>query len=122
MIIIGLVLLVAGAAFGLDLIWKNSYTIKSPHVFGQSVAINHASVLFVVGAITGAAVLLGIVLLMAGMRRKGTKAKQRRQERKDVKNAARERDSAEKENDKLRRRLDNGEDAGARTGGATAAD
>jgi hypothetical protein len=122
MIIIGLVLLIAGAGFGLDLVWKNSYTIKSPHVFGQSIALHHASVLFVAGAITGAAILLGIALLMAGMRRKGTKAKQHRQDRKEAKNAARERDRAQKENDKLRQRLDSDDDADARTGGATAAD
>ena len=30
MIIIGLLLLVAAAVFGLDLIWKNHYTIRSP--------------------------------------------------------------------------------------------
>jgi hypothetical protein len=79
-------------------------------------------VLFVAGAVTGAAILLGIALLMAGMRRKGTKAKQHRQDRKEAKNAARERDRAQKENDKLRQRLDSDDDADARTGGATAAD
>jgi hypothetical protein len=30
MIIIGLVLLIAAAVFGLDLIWKNHYAIHSP--------------------------------------------------------------------------------------------
>lgn len=122
MIVIGLVLLVAGAGFGLDLVWKNSYTIKSPHVFGQAFSISHASTLFIAGAITGAAILLGIALLMAGMRRKGTKAKQHRQDRKEAKNAARERDKAQEENENLRQRLDNDNDNDARTGGATAAD
>jgi hypothetical protein len=120
MIIIGLVLLVAGAGFGLDMVWKNSYTIKSPHVFGQTLSIHHASTFFVAGAITGAAILLGIALLMAGMRRKGTKAKQHRQDRKEARNASRERDKVQEENENLRQRLDNDDDA--RTGGATATD
>lgn len=121
MIIIGLVLLIAAAGFGLDLIWKNSYAIKAPHVFGQALDIHHASTFFIAGAVTGAAVLLGIALLMAGLRRKGSKAKQHRQDRKEAKNAGRERDKVQKENENLRQRLDS-DDADASSGGATATD
>lgn len=121
MIIVGLVLLVVGAGFGLDLVWKNSYAVKSPRVFGQTLGIHHASTLFIVGAIAGAAVLLGIAMLMAGMRRKGTKAKQHRQDHREAKVAGRERDKAQQENETLRQRLDN-DDTGTRSGGATATD
>lgn len=40
MIIIGLVLLIVAAVFGLDLIWKNHYTIRSPDLFGQTLGIH----------------------------------------------------------------------------------
>lgn len=121
MIIVGLILLVAGAGFGLDLVWKNSYTVRSPRAFGQAPSIHHASTLFIVGAITGAAVLLGIALLMTGMRRKGTKAKQHRQERKEAKIAGRDRDKAQQENESLRQRLGN-DGTDTRSEGATATD
>jgi hypothetical protein len=120
MIIIGLVLLIGAAVFGLDLIWKNHYTVRSPALFGQTLGIGNAAELFIIGAIAGAILLLGIAMMLAGMRRKGTKAKQHRAERKEARNAGRDRDKAQEENDELRRRLDH--DAGAHTSGATAAD
>jgi hypothetical protein len=42
-IIIGLVLLVVAAVFGLDLSWKNHYTIRSPALFGQTLGIHNAA-------------------------------------------------------------------------------
>ena len=123
MIIIGLLLLVAAAVFGLDLIWKNHYTIRSPALFGQTLGIHNAAGFFILGAITGAVLLLGIAMMMAGVRRKGTRARQRRAERKETTNASRDRDQAQQENDKLRRQLAHDEDnAGAHPSGATAAD
>ena len=121
MIIIGLVLLIAAAVFGLDLIWKNHYAMRSPALFGQTLGIHNAAEFFVVGAVTGAVLLLGIALLLAGMRRKGTKARQHRAQRKEARNAARERDQAQEENEKLHRQLDH-DDAGTSSPGATAAD
>jgi hypothetical protein len=124
-ILIGLVLLIAAALFGLDLIWKNHYTIRSPALFGQTLGIHNAAVFFMIGAITGAVILLGIAMLLAGLRRKGTKAKQHRRDRKDAKNAARDCDHAQKENEKLRDQLDHDrhdDDARTASGGATAAD
>ncbi len=59
-------------------------------------------------------------MMLAGLRRTGTKARQHRAERKEARNAGRDRDKAQEENDELRRRLDR--DAGARSSGATAAD
>ncbi len=123
MIIIGLVLLVAAAVFGLDLIWKNHYAMRSPALFGQTLGIHNAAVFFIIGAITGAVLLLGIAMILSGLRRKGTKAKQHRQERKEAKNAARERDKAQQENEKLRDQLGHDrhdDDTRTTSGGATA--
>jgi hypothetical protein len=124
MIITGLVLLVVAAVFGLDLIWKNHYPIRSPALFGQTLGIGNAAELFAIGAIAGAILLLGISMMLAGLRRKATKARQHRAERKEAerkeaRNAGRDRDKAQEENDELRRRLDH--DAGAHSSGATAA-
>ena len=58
-------------------------------------------------------------MMLAGLRRKGAEAKRHRAERKEARNAGRDRDKAQEENDELRRRLDR--DAGARSSGATAA-
>lgn len=106
MIIIGLVLLIAAAGFGLDLVWKNQYSVRSPELFGQTLGIHNAAVFFVIGAITGAALLLGLALLLVGLRRKGSKARQRRQDRREARNASLERDRAQEENEKLRRQLE----------------
>jgi hypothetical protein len=60
------------------------------------------------------------------MRRKGSKARQHRAERKEAKNASRDRDKTQEENEKLRRRLghDDRDDsgAGAHASGVTAPD
>ena len=124
MIIIGLVLLAAAAVFGLDLIWKNHYTMRSPALFGQTLGIHNAAEFFIIGAITGAVLLLGISLMLAGARRKGSQAKKHRAERKEARQAGRERDKAQQENEKLHRQLDHGTDANtdARSSGASAAD
>jgi hypothetical protein len=120
MIIIGLVLLIAAAGFGLDLVWKNQYSVRSPELFGQTLGIHNAAVFFVIGAITGAALLLGFALLLAGLRRKGSKARQRRQDRREARNASLERDRAQEENEKLRRQLEQ-DDTGTSPSDATAA-
>ena len=121
MIITGLVLLIVAAVFGLDLIWKNQYTIRSPALFGQTLGIHNAAELFIIGAIAGAILLLGVAMILTGLRRKGTKARQHRAERKEARNAGRDRDKAQEENDKLRRRLDEHDDASTQSSGATAA-
>ncbi|HEX5298848.1 MAG TPA: hypothetical protein VFW50_17840 [Streptosporangiaceae bacterium] len=120
MIIIGLVLLIAAGVFGLDLIWKNHYPVRSPALFGQTLGIHHAAELFIVGAIAGAVLILGIAMILAGLRRKGAKAKQHRADRKEARNAGRDRDQAQEENDKLRRRLGH-DDESSHSSGATAA-
>jgi hypothetical protein len=69
--------------------------------------------------IAGAILLLGIAMMLAGLRREGVKARRHRAGRKEARNAGRDRDQAQEENDELRRRLDR--DAGVRSSGATAA-
>jgi hypothetical protein len=115
---LGLVLLVAAAVFGLDLIWKNHYAMHSPALFGQTLGIHNAAAFFIIGVITGAVLLLGIALVLAGTRRKGVKARRRRAERREAKNAGRDRDRAQEENEKLHRQLDG--DPDTHSSGATA--
>ena len=103
---------------GLDLTWKNQYTMRSPALFGQTLGIHNAAAFFIIGAITGAVLLLGIALMLAGTRRKSIKARRRRAERNEAKNAGRERDSAREENAKLHRQLDGASEA--HSSGATA--
>jgi hypothetical protein len=81
MIVIGLLLLIVAAAFGIDLVWKNSFHIPNPTIFGEKLGIHSAASLFVLGVVTGAAVLLGVALLLWGLQRKGVNALSRRHER-----------------------------------------
>ena len=120
MIIIGLVLLIVAAVFGLDLIWKNHYTIRSPALFGQTLGIHNAAEFLIIGAIAGVVLILGIAMILTGLRRKGIKARQHRAERKEARNAGRDRDKAQEGNDKLRRRLDEHDDASTHSSGSTA--
>lgn len=106
MIIIGVVIVIVAAVFGLDLLWKNSYSITSPTVFGQSLGIHNAGVLFLVGVITGAVIMLGIALILAGLRRKGSKAVEHRRERKRASKTADARDDLAADNAALRQELD----------------
>ena len=102
MIFLGFILVAAGAVFGLDLLWKNSYRLHTIDVFGQSLGVSSTRWLFLVGVIVGAAIVLGVILLIAGLGRKGAKAvsthkghRQNRQERQDL----------EARNEDLRNRL-----------------
>ncbi|MDQ6849446.1 MAG: hypothetical protein M3070_05620 [Actinomycetota bacterium] len=103
MIIIGVVLLLAAAVFGLDLLWKNTFKLNNPVVvFGQSLGIDHAGWLFLAGAITGAAIMLGIGLILAGMRRKGHRAVENRRDRKRARKTEEAREKLESDNASLR--------------------
>lgn len=105
MIIIGVVLVIVAAVFGLDLLWKNTYSITSPTVFGQGLGIHNVGVLFLVGVITGAVLVLGIVLILAGLRLKGSRAVEHRRERKRASRAADARDDLAADNAALRQEL-----------------
>jgi uncharacterized protein HemY len=119
MIILGLLLLIVAVIVGLDLIWKNHFTIRSPALFGQTLGIHNAAEFFILGVIVGAVLLLGIAMILAGMRRKGVKARQHRAERKEAKAARHDRDQVQEENEKLHRRLDRDEDRNEVHPGAT---
>ena len=124
MIILGLVLLVVAVIFGVDLILTNSHHIASPAVFGQSLGFTNEATLFVVGVITGAIILLGIGLLLSGMRHKGTKALRRHHENKAAKNTRSERDDLASDNEHLRGELaqQNGNQRAAPTSSGEATD
>ncbi len=107
MIIIGVLLLLVAAVFGLDLLWKNTFNLNNPVVvFGQSLGIDHEGWLFLVGAITGAAIMLGIGLILAGMRRNGQKAVENRRDRKRASKAEAAREKLESDNAALRNDLE----------------
>jgi hypothetical protein len=101
MIIIGLLLLIAAVIFGIDLILSNHHHFTNPAVFGHSLGLTNDAALFIVGAITGAAVLLGIALIMWGTRHKAANALAHRRERTDAKGALGERDDLAKKNTRL---------------------
>jgi hypothetical protein len=117
MVIIGLVLFVAAAIFGVDLADKNRFVLpRQIEVFGQNLGVNGSGRLFVIGAIVGAALLLGLVMILAGLRRKGAKASARRQERKGVHAQRGELQRLRIENAEMRTRLDRGGDGAGLTG------
>jgi hypothetical protein len=105
-VLIGLLLLVAAAVFGIDLVAKNRFAVRNLDLFGSSVGIHSASRLFVLGAITGAVVLLGVVLIVAGLGRKGSRAASRRRERRRTAAAISETETVRAQNVDLRQQLD----------------
>jgi Tfp pilus assembly protein PilO len=106
MVIIGLVLFVAAAVFGVDLTVKNRFATRGLHVFGESLGISGSAHIYVLGAITGAALILGLALLLAGLRHKGSRAVERHQERKVMTSRTSELEALRAENAELRSRLD----------------
>jgi hypothetical protein len=104
-IIVGLILVIVAVAFGLDLVWKNDYSIPKPEVFGQTIDLHRAAALFVAGVVTGAVLLLGAALLLSGARRKTVKASERRRQRRDAQEAIAERDRLLAQNEQLRNDL-----------------
>ena len=84
MIIVGLILIVAGAAFGIDVAVKNRFPVHDLQVFGNTLGFHHAEQIFLLGAITGAVILFGLVLLIAGVLRSRSKAVVRRRQPRDV--------------------------------------
>ena len=84
MIIVGLLLIVAGAVFGIDVAVKNRFPVRDLRVFGNTLGFHHAEQIFLLGAITGAVILFGLVLLIAGFVRSRSKAVVHRRQRRDV--------------------------------------
>ncbi|WP_037569852.1 hypothetical protein [Phaeacidiphilus oryzae] len=83
MIILGLLLIAAAAVFGIDLLIENSSARISPAptIFGQSLGVTSGWVLFVIGALVGAAILLGLAMLVGSARRKTRRAAEHRRQR-----------------------------------------
>jgi hypothetical protein len=87
MIIVGLILIVAGVVFGIDIAVKNRFPVRDVEVFGSTLGFHHAEQIFLLGVITGAVVLLGLVLLIAGIvRNRSRNVGRRRQPREVVEN------------------------------------
>lgn len=85
MIVVGVVLIVAGAVFGVDVAMKNRFTVGDIEVFGSTLGLHHAEQIFLLGVITGAVILLGLALLVGGTVRRRTKnVAHRRHSRRDV--------------------------------------
>lgn len=84
MIIVGMVLVAAGAVFGIDVVIKNRFTVSDIEVFGSTLGLHHAEQIFLLGALTGAVILLGLVLLIAGVVRSRTKNAARRHQPPEV--------------------------------------
>ena len=118
MIVIGLLLLIIAVAFGIDFVWKNNVHIANPTVFGERLGIHSAASLFVVGAVTGAAVLLAVALLLWGIRRKGASVLSRRHERVETRHLregqatsrSESEDAHSSENEQPRSKLDQNDD------------
>jgi hypothetical protein len=106
MIVLGFLLAAAGAVFGLDLLWKNKFRVPDPVVFGQSLGLSSGRWLFVIGVIAGAAITLGVAMVLAGLGRRGAKAVAAHKNKKDQRHTDSERDALQVDNDRLRRMLD----------------
>jgi hypothetical protein len=105
MIIIGLLLLIAGLIFGGELVFSNHHRFSDPLVFGQHLGIHGDAGLFVVGVITGAGMLAGLGLIVAGTRRKAARALAHRHEQKEAKGTQRQRDRLVARNEELQAKL-----------------
>ena len=81
MIILGLLLLAAGAAAIVSMLWYAD-NVVSVQAFDHSFGSHEAGVVFAVGAIAGFAVALGIAMCMSGMSRAARKRSEMRRLRK----------------------------------------
>lgn len=106
MIIFGILLLVVAVVFGLDVVWKDTFSIGHVSAFGQSLGLHNANSLFVLGAIVGAAIALALFLLMAGTRAKARGAVAERRKRRSFRETMAERERLHEENAHLRAQLE----------------
>jgi hypothetical protein len=91
-IIVGLILLVVAAVVGLDLLWKNTFPIPDPVLFGLALDIHTARGFMLLCLVLSAVLLVAVAVILSGLRRKGRNAFRRRQERKDAGRAVEDRD------------------------------
>jgi hypothetical protein len=106
MMLLGLLILAAAIVFGIDLVAENAFGVPDPVIFGNSLGITSGRSLFVLGVLVGAGIVLGLGLLLSGIRRRSARAISRRQERRAHREVADERAALEAENAELRRHLE----------------
>ena len=107
MIIIGVLLVAAALVFGVDLIFQNHhYHVITPTVFGEGLGFHSEAPIFIVGMITGAAIVLGFALVVLGIRHPGVRAGGQRRDRRDVREARDQRDDLGAQNQALRCELE----------------
>jgi hypothetical protein len=102
MVIIGILLIAAAGAFGVDLAVKNRFHIGEVEAFGSGLGVHTASQVFIVGAIAGAVLFAGFALLIAGLGRKGVHARSRRRERREAAAVSQQAAELQTENQRLR--------------------
>lgn len=103
MIIIGLLLLAAAAIFGVDLVFGNHHHhVASPAIFGQGLGLHSEAAVFILGAIVGVAALVGLMLIVSGIRHQGVKAGRQTRQRRDLGAVQRQRDDLAAQNESLR--------------------
>ena len=102
MIIVGLVLIVAGAVFGIDVAAKNRFGVHDVEAFGSSLGLHRADQIFLLGVVTGAVILLGLALVVSGIRRSRSRRVAYRHQRRDVAETNQRAADLETENQRLR--------------------
>lgn len=108
MVIVGLLLLLAAGIFGVDLAVKNRFSTRDLYGFGEDLGISGSAHIYVLGAITGAAIIIGVTLVVAGLGRKQGKATERRRVRETATTRTSEVERLRAENTELRSRVDQG--------------
>ena len=103
---IGLIILLVATGVTLDIVLENTNKLDAS-VVGQTLTGVNIGGFFIAGVIAGAVALLGLTLLLAGLRRSRTKAKERRhlvRENQGASDVAAERDrlAAELEQERAR--------------------
>ncbi len=106
MVVLGLLLLIVAIVFGVDVIFGQSHYIVSPTIFGNSLGIHSDVTLFILGAITGAVILLGLAMLLTGLRHQSARAVSRRRERKAAERTRVERDALAADNEQLKSEIE----------------
>ncbi|MDQ6875277.1 MAG: hypothetical protein M3042_09495, partial [Actinomycetota bacterium] len=103
MLILGLLLLVAAGVLTAGMLIDNNKADIRPDIFGYHLPTLTAGELFVVGVATGVVAILGLMLLLSGMRRGSRRRRQVRTERRSKQQREAE---LQEENARLARELD----------------
>jgi hypothetical protein len=66
MVVLGVLLIAAAAAFGADFALTNNHHVPDPTVFGISLGVGTDYEVFLIGAVAGAVAMLGLALMTGG--------------------------------------------------------